>query len=302
MDQLVFAFGITGPILLLLCLGWGIRRLSWVDDAFTVQANTIVFNIAMPVLLFSAISGVTFGEAIDLTLTLVGAVGTLLLIALLLLAGRLLPEDQRGVFIQGSYRGNLGVLGIALCVATYGDGILPVVALYISVVTTIYNVLAVWVLNSSGAFSKIVKNPILIGVICGALVSIFNIQLPVFITSTGAYLAQMALPLALLCIGASLDFSSLKSHGRSISLAVFFKLIVSPALLVGIGLTVGLDNQAVGVLFFMAASPTATASYIMARQMTAHGALAAEIIAVTTMLGVVSYTFGLALLRATGLV
>jgi len=194
-----------------------------------------------------------------------------------------------------------GITG-PLCVATYGDGILPVVALYISVVTTIYNVLAVWVLNSSGAFSKIVKNPILIGVICGAIVSIFNIQLPVFITSTGAYLAQMALPLALLCIGASLDFSSLKSHGRSISLAVFFKLIVSPALLVGIGLTVGLDNQAVGVLFFMAASPTATASYIMARQMTAHGALAAEIIAVTTMLGVVSYTFGLALLRATGLV
>ena len=39
----------------------------------------------------------------------------------------------------------------------------------------------------------------------------------------------------------------------------------------------------------------------MARQMTSHGALAAEIIAVTTALGVVSYTVGLALLRGRGL-
>lgn len=299
-EQLQFAFGITGPILLLLIIGWSTRRLGWVKDDFVNQANTVVFNIAMPVMLFLAISGSSFNQAMNLNLTLVGATGTLALIALLLLVGKVLPKDQRGVFVQGSYRGNLAILGVALCVATYGEGILPMVALYIGVVTTVYNVLAIWLLNSSGALSKIVKNPILIGIVAGALASLMQLSLPVFIESTGRYLAQMTLPLALLCIGATLDFNSLKTNGKSISLAVFFKLLISPALLVSFGLIAGLEQKALGVLFFMSASPTATASYIMARQMTPHGALAAEIVAVTTALGVLSYTVGLALLRSLG--
>lgn len=302
LKELQFAFGITGPILLLLIIGWGVRRLGWIGEAFVGQANTLVFNIAMPVMLFFAISNGSFGEALNISLTLVGALGTLLLIGILLLAGKAIPADQRGVFVQGSYRGNLAILGVALCVATYGDGILPMVAMYIGVVTTLYNVLAVWVLNSTGALTKILKNPILIGIVAGAASSLADIPIPVFIEGTGAYLAQMTLPLALLCIGATLDFSSLQTHYRSISIAVFFKLLVSPILLVGIGLAAGLTNEALGVLFFMSASPTATASYIMARQMTSHGALAAEIVAVTTTLGVLSYTIGLAILSSYGLV
>ena len=300
LEQLQFAFGITGPILLLLIIGWGIRRLNWIQDDFVSQANTIVFNIAMPVMLFLAISGSSFNQAMNPSLTLVGAAGTLALIAVLLLVGRVLPKEQRGVFVQGSYRGNLAILGVALCVATYGEGILPMVALYIGVVTTVYNVLAVWLLNSSGAISKILKNPILIGIVTGALASLMQWPLPVFIESTGQYLARMTLPLALLCIGATIDFGSLKANGKSIALAVFFKLFISPVLLVGLGLMAGLEQTALGVLFFMSASPTATASYIMARQMTRHGALAAEIVAVTTALGVLSYTVGLALLRSMG--
>ena len=274
--------------------------MGWVQDDFVSQANTIVFNIAMPVMLFLAISGSSFNQAMNLKLTIVGAIGTLALIAMLLLVGKVLPEDQRGVFVQGSYRGNLAILGLALCVATYGDGILPMVALYIGVVTTVYNVLAIWLLNSSGALSKILKNPILIGILAGVLASLVQLPLPMFIESTGRYLAQLTLPLALLCIGATLDFRSLISNGKSISLAVLFKLLISPILLVSLGVMAGLENHALGVLFFMSASPTATASYIMARQMTAHGALAAEIVAVTTALGVLSYTLGLAFLRSLG--
>ncbi len=297
LEHFHFAFAITGPILLLLGVGWLVRILGWVQEEFVSQSNTVVFNVAMPVMLFFAISSSTFDEAIDLPLTMIGAFGTLLLIGLLLVVGKLLPSDQRGVFVQGSYRGNLAILGVALCVATYGDSILPMVAIYIGVVTTLYNVLAIWVLNSSGALSKILKNPILIGISLGAIASIVELPVPLFVRSTGSYLSAMTLPLALLCIGASLDFSSLRSHWRSISLAVVFKLIVSPVLLVSMGLIGALDNKALGVLFFMSASPTATASYIMARQMTRHGALAAEIVAVTTTLGVLTYTIGLVLLR-----
>lgn len=186
--------------------------------------------------------------------------------------------------------------------ATYGDEVLPLVAVYIAAVTTVYNIVAVWLLESRGALRQIARNPILLGIAGGAIASWLNLPIPVVLENTGKYLASMALPIALLCIGASLDLKSLRTHGRAITLATFFKLIVSPILLVGLGLAAGVKDEHLGILFFLAASPTATASYIMARQMTAHGALAAEIIAVTTALGVLSYTLGLAVLRSAGLV
>ncbi len=302
LDQLVFAFGITGPILLLLMLGWALRRIDLVNADFISQANALVFNVAMPVMLFFSISGRSFNEAIDIPLTSIGLLGTLMLVGLLIVVGHVLPADQRGVFVQGSYRGNLAILGVTLALATFGDEVLPLVAVYIAVVTTAYNVVAVWVLNSSGVLSKLIKNPILIGIIAGVCVSAIELPLPQFLIATGGYLTDLTLPLALLCIGATLEFRSVRNHGFSIGLAVFFKLIISPLLLVGLGLWFGLRDEKLGVLFFMAASPTATASYIMARQMTAHGPLAAEIVAVTSVLGVVTYTAGIAILRTLGLV
>lgn len=301
-DALVFAFGITGPVLLLLMAGWGLRRVGMIDVVFVSDANALVFKVALPALLFLSIATGPLDAAFDVRLTAVGVGGTLLLIAVLLAIGRLLPSDQRGVFVQGAYRGNLAILGLALAVTTYGEKVLPLAAVYIAVVTTLYNVVAVWLLDSSGALRQIATNPIILGIVAGALVSLTGLPVPVVLARTGDYLANMALPLALLCIGASLDVSSLRDHGRAIALATLFKLIVSPLLLVGLGIQAGLEGTSLGVLFFLAASPTASASYIMARQMTVHGPLAAEIIAVTTALGVLSYTVGLTLLRGAGLI
>ena len=129
LEQFHFAFGITGPVLLLLILGWAIRQLGWVDNHFVTQANALVFNIAMPVILFFALSSQPLNVSLDLPLILVGLGGTLLLVGILLLVGQLVPKDQRGVFVQGSYRGNLAVLGIALAVATYGESVLPLIGM-----------------------------------------------------------------------------------------------------------------------------------------------------------------------------
>ena len=276
------------------------RRIGWIDGAFVGQANRLVFNVALPATLYFAIAARPLGESFDATLTGAGLAGTLLLIGILLVVGRLLPADQRGVFVQGSYRGNLAILGIALAVATYGESVLPLVAVYIAVITSVYNVVAVWVLNADGALRSIVTNPILIGIAAGAAASLLGVPNPTVVVRTGEYLAGMTLPVALLCIGANLELGALAGHARTLALAVAFKLVVSPLLLVGLGLAAGLTDERLGVLFFLAASPTATASYIMARQMTRHGALAAEIVAVTTAVGVPIYTAGLALLRAYG--
>lgn len=300
--QLSFAFSITGPILLLLLIGWLAHRLGLIGDAFIREANALVYNIAFPIMLFYALSAAPLHQSIDWTLTLIGLFGTLTVVVILIAISRFVPLDQRGVLIQGGYRGNLAVLGVALAIATYGEGVLPRIALYIAVVTITYNIVAVWVLQSKGAVRQIIRNPILVGITAGIIGSALSIQTPAFMEATGAYLTKMALPVALICIGASLKFNGLEKHKRTLMLASFFKLIISPLLLVGLGIYFGLRDERLTLLFFLSASPTATASYVMARQLTPHGALAAEIIAVTTALGVLTYTIGLVVLRSAGLI
>jgi len=118
-DQLGFAFGITGPVLLLLALGALVRRAGLIDQEFIRQANALVYTVALPVMLYFAIATRPITDAFDPLMSAIGVGGTLIIIAMALLVGRLLPEDQRGVFVQGSYRGNLAILGIALALATY---------------------------------------------------------------------------------------------------------------------------------------------------------------------------------------
>ncbi|MEE9336174.1 MAG: AEC family transporter [Granulosicoccaceae bacterium] len=296
-QELQFAFSVTGPILFLLLLGYALKKTKVIDEIFVKQANGLIFNIALPVLLFFAISSKDITESFDLPFVASGVVGTLLLVLLLMLFSKRVPTQQRGVFIQGAYRGNKAIVAVALSVAAYGEAILPTVGVYIAVVTTIYNVFAVWVLNSKGALKRIVTNPIIIGIVLGSLVSLTNIQLPVVAISTGAYISAMTLPIALICVGANLKLSSLKTNSVLVSTATLVKLIGSPALIVAIGWMFGVRGDLLVILFFMSAAPTASASYVMAQKMTNSGELAAEIIAMTTAFSVISITIGMAVLR-----
>jgi len=291
----------------LLVTGLGARRVGLIDASFIASANALVYNVALPVMLYFAIATRPLAAAFDGPLAAVGVGGTLLLIGLAMAVGRYLPPDQRGVFVQGSYRGNLAILGVALAVATFGDDVLPMVAVYIALVTTVYNLVAVPLLSAGQEHAgnrllELARNPILLGILAGVTGSLLGIPAPPLLVSTAAYLSAMTLPLALICIVANLQLASIRQHGRSLLLATLFKLVLSPLLLVGLGLAAGLDGTRLGVLFFLAAAPTASASFVIASRLTRHGALAAEIIAVTTAFGVLSYTAGLTLLRAYGVI
>ena len=55
LDAALFALSVTLPSILLLVLGWYLRRSGQVDARFCDQASKIVFNYSMPALLFFSI-------------------------------------------------------------------------------------------------------------------------------------------------------------------------------------------------------------------------------------------------------
>ena len=122
-------------------------------------------------------------------------------------------------------------------------------------------------------------------------------KLPPILLQTGEYFAQMTLPLALLCTGASLSLKALRADSRNAIIASSGKLLIVPFIITLCGYWLGFRGMDLGILFLMTSAPTAAASYIMVRAMKGNSVLAANIIAITTFGSILVASIGIAFLR-----
>ncbi|OQK17535.1 hypothetical protein AU255_06580 [Methyloprofundus sedimenti] len=302
-EQFLFALNVTAPILILLILGITFRRTGFIDQHFINIANSFVFNITLPCLLFFSIASTPLAHATNIPLFLYGVLFTLASAMLFWLVSLVLIEpDKRGVFIQGAFRGNLGIIGIAMVFNAYGTEMLAVASLYMALIAIIDNPLSVLILKPKGhkPYKSILTNPIIIAVFLGLVFSGLQVSLPTFINQSGQYLAQMTLPLALICIGGSLYWENFQHHPKDVIWATLCKLLFMPLLGTILAIYLGFRDQELGLIYLMLSSPTAVSSYIMAKKMTDHGTIAAEIIALSTASSTLIITAGLILLQSTG--
>ncbi|WP_226702982.1 AEC family transporter [Microbulbifer elongatus] len=306
LETFSFALSVTAPIFLTLLVGYGLARVKLLSESFVDDASKLVFLVTLPALLFFNIFASEARLGDEWPLLLAGLIGTVLTVPLAWVFARPLEHGDRSAFIQGAFRGNLGIIGLAWAANAYGPSGLAQAALLMAVITIFYNVAAVAlfaVYSQKAKFSwaklgkDILRNPLIVAIVLALIAKAVGLQLPQMIVQTGEYLASVTLPLALLCIGASLDLSMLRRSSFGAFMASAFKLLVVPAVLVGVGLVFGLDGQALAILFLLAAAPTASASFIMARALGGNSQLAANIVAISTLFSIVTASLGLALLK-----
>ncbi|WP_421132392.1 AEC family transporter [Alteromonas sp. A079] len=300
------------PVIILLLLGWFFFRIKWLNDGFIESGSTLVFNVALPALLFLSISQSDFSQAANPTLIAIGLIGTLFMCIMLMLVVQLSVSQKsaRGVIVQGGFRANMGIIGLAYAANTYGQDGLAAASVYMGCVTILYNVMSVVVLNFYQVglsapikqIKGIAKNPLIISIIAALPFSYFHWRLPEVVLRTGEYFAQLTLPLALICTGASLQFRSFSSDWFNIMLATVSKCVIYPALLVSIAYLFGIRGMNLGVILLLSIAPTAAASYIMVRTLGGDHRLAASIIAVSTLASLPITAIAFGTLSALGLV
>ncbi|GAD79090.1 AEC family transporter [Vibrio ezurae] len=312
-DQLAFSISVTGPICLILVMGVVLKKTSVINDVFIQSASNLVFKVTLPTMLF--LSLVEADHDFATSASLVGfTVGSSLLFfafCTALIGVILKGNKDNGVTIQGAFRSNTGIIALAYVANIYGSDGVATAAIYVAATTLLYNVLAVVSLTPKGeqsgssalkAMSKsITSNPLIISIIAGLLYSTLGLPIPKIASDAGHYFASMTLPLALLCTGGSLDLKSLRAETFATWLATIIKLVVAPIFSCLLAYALGFRAEALGIIFFMTAAPTAAASYIMARSMGGNSTLAANIIALTTILSVITTTIGLVILNSMNL-
>jgi len=301
---------VTAPVFSMLFLGVALKRLGLIDAAFINTASALVFRGTLPTLLFLGIVKADLNTALQPALLVYFVLATLG--CFLLAWGWAIlrcPQADRGIYTQGAFRGNNGIIGLALATSMYGDYGLSVGAVLGGVVILSYNTLSAIVLAIYSPEAKtdawsltknILSNPLIIGVLAAIPFAAWQIPLPAWLLTSGEYFAQMSLPLALICIGGTLTLESLReSSGMAISSSLM-KVLWLP-LLATLGAWLwGFRDADLAILFLYFASPTAAASFVMAKAVGGNHQLAAAIIVLTTLATVVTTNLGLFVLQWAG--
>src|SRR5690606_16895416 len=110
----------------------------------------LVFNVCLPCLLFFSVFNADV-QFLNPSLLVFAVLATLISVLVIRVASIFVVEHaKRGVFTQCAFRGNMAIMGLALCVNAFGESVLPVAAMYVAVMTVLYNVITVCLLTTPG--------------------------------------------------------------------------------------------------------------------------------------------------------
>lgn len=311
MSNLIYSINATLPIFLLIILGKVLKTTKIINDEFTKTADRYVFRIALPALLFSDLTENNVGSAFDGKYVLFCFSVTIFSIAVLwgLTEKFMKNEEQKGAFIQGSYRSSAAILGLAFINNMYDSvGMAP---LMIIGCVPLYNIFAVIILTLKGdnggkkpnmkeTFINVMKNPILLSILIALPFALLNLHFPSFVNKAIGSVANTATPLALISIGASFEGKKALKKIKPTLLASFIKLILLAGLFLPLAVFFGYRNQELMALLVMLGSPTTVSSYIMAKNTGNDGILTSSIIVLTTLLSSLTLTLWIFVLKSFG--
>lgn len=316
MDDLIFSLNATLPIFIMMMLGYFLRRIGLVTQEFADAANTFVFKICLPLVLFDDLYQMDIAAAWDGGFVAFCAVATLGSIALCWLISRAFGKQPwRGEFIQASYRSGAAFLGIAFLLSIYGEaGAAPLMVIG---AVPIYNVSAVVILELMrpgkvdrgvspelirSTIRGIVTNPIILGILAGVAWSLLRIPMPQVLGTAVADVGDIATPLGLIALGASFSFRRAFAVGTSSIVASAIKLVGLELVFLPMALAAGYTGQKLVAVMMMLGLPSTVSGYVMARNMGYEGAVNSSVVMLTTLLSSATITFWLWLLKSQGLV
>lgn len=328
-EVLLFTLNTIMPVILLMTLGYILRRTDFVSAEFLKIGNKTVFFVLLPLMLFKNIADIN-----DISQIRMDVIGYVLIIILILLivgtltALKIKDPKQKGVIHQCIFRSNFALIGVPLAELMGGNNGVLMAAVISLFSIPIFNILAVIVLsvykngkielNVKKIILDIVKNPLIIGVLTGLLVAFLkmtmtknNIPNPftriTFIYTVISYLARAATPLSLLVLGGQFDLQRMSGYKKQLIIGVGGRNLIAPLIGVGGAVILTLTGHAdfgpevFAALIALFGTPVAVASAIMAEAMDNDGQLAGQLVVWTTIISLITLFIIIFTVRALGL-
>ena len=311
MQHFWLSFYVVFPIAILMALGFLLRRIKWVGEGSVKQFNQIVFRVFLPTMIFKNVYESDLWTVFHPKLILFAVLSVIGCILLLFCLIPLLEKDnaKRGVLIQGIFRSNFVIFGLPIAEALCGSSATGTASVLVAMVIPVFNFVAVITLeifssktpNARKIIKGILTNPLILASVLGLAVNFIGIRFPSVIETSIGSVASITTPLALILLGASIHFETVKGNRLQLIGGVAAKLILLPAICLPLAaLVFGFRGQEMAILLALFASPAAVSSFTMAQQMGGDDELAGQLVMFGTVLSVVTMFFWILILIGLG--
>lgn len=290
---MMFSANIILPLVAMLWIGRWLCRSGQISRAFINDSNGLLYRHGIPGLLFFGIVKSDVSIVSEWRPIAAGYLATLVLFFASSWGARkfIAKAVDRGVFVQGVFRGNLAIVGFTFVSSTYGDYGRAVGSVLIGLIALLLNILAVICLEQAASaqrmplkrlLGKMIGNPLIIAILLAIIVKLSHFPVPQIVIGFGDLYTRITLPLALILTGAGCNFKGIFQAGQMAIWASIGRLVLSPLCSLLAGLLFGLNLRDLGILCLLGAAPAATAGYVMAKALGGNEVAAANIIAITT--------------------
>ena len=288
-------------LLALLLAGTGLRRVGILDAGRTALLNQTAYYVALPALVFVAIYDQAIGDVVswELFAAVVAALLGTALVASAVHRHRA-PTARRSVAVVQSYHSNLGYLGLPLVAATFDAEVTAIASVILGIGALVQVPLTVIVLVSmneptaEGAMGRhlrsVAGNPVLVALVAGIAVGAVDIGVPAAAATALDWAGALALPLALLCVGATLRIDPATIDRRATAAVVALKVACMPAIAWGVLAFLGVGAATLTAGVVMLGTPTAVSTYVFATELGGDAGFASLNVFVTTVASVASLT------------
>ncbi len=311
LENLLFSLDATMPLFLLMVIGWCLKKVKMIDPLSTAVINRVVFRIFLPALLFSDLIKQDINALWDTKFVLYCVIVTIISIIIATLLSSFFKED-RGEFIQGSFRSAAATLGIAYMTNIYEDS--SMIALMIIGCVPVYNIFSVIILSLTAerktkdygkyketfkrTYRNLITNPIIISVVAGLVWSLFRLPKVPILDKCIGYLGNIASPLALIGLGASFEICELREKLKPILCICFNKLVLFSVIFIPVGIMLGFRDEKIVAALIMLGSATTSSSFIMAKNMGHKGIISSGVVMMTTLFSSFTMTVWIFLLKS----
>ena len=284
-------------------------RIGFFTEKTARGCNDLLFYVITPALIINSFATIKFtGENASgfLIEFLCAAAFHVVAIVLSLFVFNKGDRDKNVIFKYGTVYANMGFMGIPLSQAIMqtvaGDGEIGV--FYCSAAMVTFNIFSfthgVMLMSGKGEkfnLKKLVLNPGVIGILIGAPIFLFGINLPEIIKTPIGHLGNMNTPLAMVLFGTYLsksDFKTMFKQGN-IYITAALKLVVLPLVAILGFYLLGIRGNLLIVASVFVSAPTATNTSMFAAKFGKDTALASQTTGLVSILAIITMPLCVAL-------
>lgn len=278
------------PLILLILSGYILKRIHFLSADFWAGAEKLNYYILFPAMLFGNLASARLDLAMikSILFMLLIMLGIVCLSLYLLKFIFNIKSQRFGVYVQSNIRFNT-YMGLAIVTALFQSQGMTLFALVLAISIPIVNIFSVLAftdkegMHFKSIWVALLKNPLIMACIIGVLFNISGLHLGFGLSDYLKQLALCSLPLGLMCVGAALQFLTLKKDIWPLFANTISRLLLIPILAYVVAQFFQFSTLETQIFVLYFALPTASASYILTKVLGGDSQLMAGIISLQTL-------------------